>query len=91
MRPKDPAWQLLKETGAELDGWTVPTQIVWGMRDPVFVPWFMGEFERRLPNHVRIEDASHFLQDDRPDRIIDAVRVFLQSAPHRVDRPQHAA
>jgi haloalkane dehalogenase len=80
MRPRDTAWQLLRETGAELDGWTVPTQIVWGMRDPVFVPWFLDEFERRLPNHaptVRIEDASHFLQDDRPDLVVQAIRDFL--------------
>jgi len=87
MRPRDSAWQLLRETGAELDGWTVPTQIVWGMRDPVFVPWFLEEFERRLPNHaptVRIDDASHFLQDDRPDLITQAIRSFVgesQAAP----------
>jgi cis-3-alkyl-4-acyloxetan-2-one decarboxylase len=82
MRPKDPAWQLLRETGAELEGWTVPTQIVWGMRDPVFVPWFLEEFERRLPNHlpsVRIDDASHFLQDDRPAPIVDAIRTLCNS------------
>ncbi len=80
MRPKDSAWQLLRETGAELDGWTVPTQLVWGMRDPVFVPWFLEQFEKRLPNHaptVRIEDANHFLQDDRPDLIIAAIRSFM--------------
>ena len=94
MHAKDPAWQLLEETGAELDGWTVPTQIVWGMRDPVFVPWFLDEFERRLPNHaptVRIPDASHFLQDDRPDLITAAIRTFMETAPARADRPQHAA
>ncbi|HEX7476722.1 MAG TPA: alpha/beta fold hydrolase [Polyangiales bacterium] len=86
MRPSDTAWQLLRETGAELDGWTVPTQIVWGMRDPVFVPWFLEQFEKRLPNHaptVRIEDANHFLQDDRPDLIIDAVRSFMAKGTER--------
>ncbi|MFW5925304.1 MAG: alpha/beta fold hydrolase [Myxococcota bacterium] len=75
-----PTWRLLQETGAELDGWTVPTQLIWGMKDPVFVPWFLEEFERRLPNHapsVRIEDASHFLQDDRPDRISETIRQFM--------------
>ena len=35
------------------------------MKDSVFVPWFLKEFELRLPNHaptLRIADASHFLQ-----------------------------
>ncbi|MFW6051937.1 MAG: alpha/beta fold hydrolase [Myxococcota bacterium] len=79
---RHPTWRLLQEIGAELEGWTVPTQLIWGMRDPVFVPWFLEEFERRLPNHapsVRIDDASHFLQDDRPDRIAETIRAFVQS------------
>ena len=80
MSQRDSAWQLLRETGAELEGWRVPTQIVWGMRDPVFVPWFLEEFERRLPNRaptVRIDDARHFLQDDRPDLIVRAIHDFV--------------
>lgn len=80
--PTHPTWRLLQEIGAELDGWQVPTQLIWGMRDPVFVPWFLEEFERRLPNHapsVRIDDASHFLQDDRPDRICETIRGFMQA------------
>jgi pimeloyl-ACP methyl ester carboxylesterase len=94
MRPRDSAWQLLQETGAELDGWTVPTQIAWGMRDPVFVPWFLEEFERRLPNHrptVRIEDASHFLQEDQPDRITEVIRAFVGESRAAPAPAPHAA
>lgn len=79
---RHPTWRLLSEIGAELDGWTVPTQLVWGMRDPVFVPWFLEEFERRLPNHapsVKLWDASHFLQDDRPDLIVPVIRDFMRA------------
>jgi cis-3-alkyl-4-acyloxetan-2-one decarboxylase len=93
LSPRHPTWRLLEEIGAELDGWNVPTQLVWGMRDPVFVPWFLEEFERRLPNHaptVRIDDASHFLQDDRPDIVTDTIRGFVRSTP-RVEAPAHAA
>lgn len=82
MLKSHPTWRLLQETGAELEGWTVPTQLIWGMKDPVFVPWFLEEFERKLPNHapsVRIADASHFLQDDRPDEIIEAIRGFMDT------------
>jgi len=78
---RHPTWRLLEEIGAELEGWEVPTQIIWGMRDPIFVPWFIEEFERRLPNHaptVRIEDAGHFLQEDTPEPIITAIRDFMR-------------
>lgn len=81
---RHPTWQLLHETGEELTGWKVPTQLIWGMKDPVFVSWFLEEFERRLPNHaptLRIPDASHFLQDDTPDIITDQIREFLQNTP----------
>jgi haloalkane dehalogenase len=84
--PRHPTWRLLQEIGAELDGWQVPTQLIWGMRDPVFVPWFLEEFERRLPNHapsVKIDDASHFLQDDRPDRIVPVIRQFMQNSAQK--------
>jgi pimeloyl-ACP methyl ester carboxylesterase len=67
---------------------------VWGMRDPVFVPWFLEQFEKRLPNHaptVRIEDANHFLQDDRPDLIISAIRAFMGKREERAGKPLHAA
>jgi haloalkane dehalogenase len=85
---RHPTMRLLQEIGAELDGWQVPTQLVWGMRDPVFVPWFLEEFERRLPNHapsVRLANASHFLQDDTPEPIVRAIRSFMHS-----DRSSHA-
>lgn len=83
---RHPTWRLLSEIGAELDGWRVPTQIVWGMKDPVFTPWFSEEFERRLPNHaptVRIEDASHFLQDDTPQPIVAAIRAHMERGTKR--------
>ena len=82
--PTHPTHRLLQEIGWELDGWQVPTQLIWGMRDPVFVPWFLEEFERRLPNHadsVRIEDASHFLQDDVPERVTETIRHFVADTP----------
>ncbi|MCC6553779.1 MAG: alpha/beta fold hydrolase [Polyangiaceae bacterium] len=86
---RHPTWRLLQEIGAELDGWTVPTQLIWGMRDPVFVPWFLEEFERRLPNHapsVKLWDASHFLQDDTPEPIIATIRSFMKSTPAPAER-----
>lgn len=91
LSPRHPTWRLLQEIGAELEGWKVPTQLVWGMRDPVFVPWFLEELERRLPNHapsVRLDDASHFLQQDRADAIVPVIRDFMRrTAESAADRP----
>lgn len=80
MTSRSPTWKLLQEIDRELTGWLVPTQLIWGMRDPVFVPWFLREFERRLPNHapsLQIPNAGHFLQDDAPEPIIERTREFL--------------
>ena len=83
MVPFGPVWNLLKETGTRLKGWDVRTQIIWGMKDPVFVPWFVDKFEEMLPNHattLKIPTASHFLQDDEPEIIMERIRGFLAEA-----------
>ncbi len=75
-----PSARMLNRIDEGLTGWDVPTQLIWGMKDPIFVPWFLEQFEKRLPNHapsLRIPDASHFLQDDTPDIIIDKIGEFL--------------
>ncbi|MBI9074065.1 MAG: alpha/beta fold hydrolase [Desulfatibacillum sp.] len=80
MGPLDKTWWLLRDTGKALEGWDVRTQVIWGMKDPVFVPWFMEKFETLLPNHapsMKIPTAGHFLQDDEPEIIIKAIRGFL--------------
>lgn len=84
MRASDPAAQLLREIDEKLTGWRVPTQLIWGMKDPVFTSWFLRGFERRLPDHapsLEIPDAGHFLQDDTPDRITEKIREFLRAYP----------
>ncbi|MEW6078233.1 MAG: alpha/beta fold hydrolase [Thermodesulfobacteriota bacterium] len=78
--PFGPIARLLKQTRRNLDGWDVRTRVIWGMKDPVFVPWFIKKFEELLPNHapsVKIATASHYLQDDEPDRIIAGIREFM--------------
>jgi len=63
-----------------LKGWDVRTQLIWGTKDRVFVSWFVEKFEELLPNHaksLRISTASHFLQDDEPEIIIDKIKEFL--------------
>jgi haloalkane dehalogenase len=61
----------------ELD---VPMLLVWGMRDPVFQPVFLHQWRELFPDArvVELEDASHFLVEDRPDAVTSALTEFLR-------------
>jgi len=56
----------------ELD---VPVTLVWGMRDPVFQPVFLDQWREIFPDArvVELRDAAHFVPEDRPDAIIEAL------------------
>ena len=56
----------------ELD---IPVTLVWGMRDPVFQPVFMEQWRELFPDArvVELTDAAHFVPEDRPDAVIDAL------------------
>jgi haloalkane dehalogenase len=56
-----------------------PALIVWGMRDFAFDQKERTRFEKAFPRHrtVLFDDASHFLQEDRGERIAVHVRQFL--------------
>jgi cis-3-alkyl-4-acyloxetan-2-one decarboxylase len=58
----------------------VPVLLVWGMRDPVFQPVFLDQWRELFPaaETVEVEDASHFVVEDRPDAVTDAIKRFLR-------------
>ncbi len=59
-----------------------PVEIVWAMKDPVFgKEYYIKRWQSHFPDaHVdRIEDASHYLQEDSPERIASAVERLLES------------
>ena len=62
---------------------TIPTKIIWGMKDPCFHPGILRRFAARFPQAdvVRIPDASHLVLEDAPGRSIAAVRAFLRPQP----------
>jgi haloalkane dehalogenase len=45
------------------------------MRDPVFQPVFMEQWRELFPDArvVELHDAAHFVPEDRPDALIEAV------------------
>jgi haloalkane dehalogenase len=52
----------------------VPVTLVWGMRDRVFQPVFLEQWRELLPEAqvVELEDAGHFVVEDRPDAVAEA-------------------
>jgi len=58
---------------------TIPVLLVWGMRDPVLPPAVLRWWEARYPHAEthEIDNASHFLQEDAPERIVAWIEDFL--------------
>jgi haloalkane dehalogenase len=59
----------------------LPFLSVWGMCDRVFQPVFLDQWRELLPDArvVEIEDAAHFVVEDRPDALSEAIDDFLTS------------
>jgi|tagenome__1003787_1003787.scaffolds.fasta_scaffold20798596_2 pimeloyl-ACP methyl ester carboxylesterase len=56
----------------------LPLHIVWGMRDRVFVPAFVNEWQALFPGSECTElDAAHYLVEDRPDEVAEAIDAFV--------------
>ena len=58
----------------------IPAELVWGMKDQAFgSEAVIRQWLSHLPNAdvTRLEKASHYLQEDQPDAIADAIRRRL--------------
>jgi haloalkane dehalogenase len=63
-----------------LRDWRKPTLVVWGAEDTVLPQQYAQGFVELIPGArgpVLIEGAGHFLQEDRPDEVAEAIRDFL--------------
>jgi haloalkane dehalogenase len=63
-----------------LRDWRKPTLVIWGAEDTVLPPQYAQAFVELIPGArgpVLIEGAGHFLQEDRPDEVAEAIRDFL--------------
>ena len=56
-----------------------PTLFFWGEQDPVCTPVLYEKFKELLPNSrlVLLPEASHFIQEDEPETIVEEMRKFL--------------
>ena len=60
-----------------------PMLICWGDDDFCFTPAFREEFQRRFP-HAEAhhwEDVGHYVMEDAPERLLEAMDRFLARAP----------
>jgi haloalkane dehalogenase len=60
--------------------WEKPTLVIWGTEDAVLPPHYAQGFVDLIPGArgpVLIEGAGHFLQEDRPDEVAEAIRDFI--------------
>ncbi len=80
----DPSFQDMKEIERHLARFAgIPIFLMWGMRDPVLGESVLRAWQRQYPRAAtrEIEDASHFLQEDAPDRIVHEIEAFLEAHP----------
>jgi cis-3-alkyl-4-acyloxetan-2-one decarboxylase len=61
-----------------LSGIGLPLQIIWGMRDRVFVSAFVDQWQALFPGSECVElEAGHYLVEDRPDEVAEAIDAFV--------------
>jgi pimeloyl-ACP methyl ester carboxylesterase len=77
----DPSFADMKRIEAGLSAFKdTPTQLIWGMRDPVLTPAVLRMWQEAFPRAIsrKIEDASYFLQEDAAEQVVEHIREFLQ-------------
>lgn len=74
--------QVLSGVRNNLKGWLVPVKLIWGELDPVCVRKYAIGISKLFPCCEKIswiESASHFLQEDEPDIVINRIECFFRS------------
>jgi haloalkane dehalogenase len=70
-----------------------PLLICWGLRDFVFSPALLEEWQRRFPGAEvhPFEDAGHYILEDVGPQVIDRLRRFLSREPVRAGAARTSA
>lgn len=79
--PNIPSHAVFRRMEAALPQWSDrPMLICWGMRDFCFTPRFLADWIARFPkaNVHRFEDAGHYVVEDAHERIVPAIKEFLE-------------
>ncbi|GLU22047.1 hypothetical protein SLE2022_381470 [Rubroshorea leprosula] len=66
--------------GFALERWEKPVLLAWGISDKYLPQSVAEEFQKRNPSAVNIkliEGAGHMPQEDWPEKVVDALRLFF--------------
>lgn len=80
LKPTDSGYEIIEETEAALPKLArTPTLICWGMKDFVFSPEFLEEWQRLMPHAEvhRFDDAGHYILEDAAQEVIPLIDRFL--------------
>ena len=67
----------------QLTSVTIPALVIWGENDPIMAVPYGRAYAQAFP-HGQFEviaDAGHFPEQDQPERLVTAVRAFMNSMP----------
>ena len=80
--PEHPNTAPMNKVRDALREWHKPALVVWGAEDTILPDGIARAMVELIPGArgpVLLDGASHFLQEDRPDEVADAIRGFLRS------------
>jgi haloalkane dehalogenase len=80
----DPSYAVMRQIESDLAQFaSIPILLLWGMRDPVLGTPVLHQWQDVFPQaqtHV-VEDASHFVPEDAPERLVVWIETFLAAHP----------
>ena len=77
----DPSAELMGQIHEALPGLDLPLRLIWGMRDRVFVPAFIEQWQALFPGTEAVElEAGHYLVEDEPDQVAGAIDELRREA-----------
>jgi pimeloyl-ACP methyl ester carboxylesterase len=82
--PADPSYAEMQRIEQALPQFTtLPVLLIWGMQDPVLPASVLRLWQHCYPQALthEIADASHFVPEDAPERIVDWIVAFFLAYP----------
>ena len=85
VQPDNPGVPQCRETWTYLEAWTKPFLTVFGTDDMVaYKPGAHRKLQRLIPgaqglDHIEIEGANHFIQEDAPERLVEIIDTFVRT------------